>query len=261
VPHLDAARAHPPTDGPVTAVPVGRAGAGDPDCGVTVPGGGPPPLFAFDDVHLTVDGQEVLRGASGAVPDGGITVVSGPSGSGKSTLLRLCNRLEVPSAGTVRFRGDDVADLEPVSLRRRVGMVFQRPTPFPGTGLANLRVADPAITDTEAADLLDRVGLDGDFLERDASGLSGGEAQRLCLARTMATGCEVLLADECTSALDPDATTVLEELARRLAAEGTPIVWVTHDPAQRERLSDHRLVVEHGRIVVDEPAADGGGGR
>jgi putative ABC transport system ATP-binding protein len=227
--------------------------------------GGAPPLFEFDDVHLSVDGREVLRGATGRVPDGGITAVSGPSGSGKSTLLRLCNRLEVPTAGTVRFRGEDVAALDPVSLRRRVGMVFQRPTPFPGTGLDNLRTADPGITPAAAATLLERVGLGGDHLERDATHISGGEAQRLCLARTLATGCEVLLADECTSALDPHATALLEDLARRLAADGTPIVWVTHDVGQRERLADHRFVVEDGRIVVDEPARPGrpgrGGGR
>jgi putative ABC transport system ATP-binding protein len=92
------------------------------------------------------------------------------------------------------------------------------------------------------------VGLDPELLGRDAKVLSGGEAQRLCLARTLTTGCEVLLADEPTSALDHEATAVLEELARELADGGMPVLWVTHDRAQADRLADHRLTVEEGRV-------------
>lgn len=208
-----------------------------------------PPLFRFDEVRLAVGGNVVLDGVTCDLPEGGITVVSGPSGSGKSTMLRMCNRLEVPTGGTVRLRGDDLSGLDPVALRRRVGMVFQRPTPFPGTGWDNLRCAAPLEREA-AATLLARAGLDDSFLDRPATELSGGEAQRLCLARTLATGCEVLLADECTSALDPAATEVLEALARDLADAGTSVVWVTHDTAQQDRLADHRVVVEGGRVVV-----------
>lgn len=208
------------------------------------------PLFGFDDVRLEVDGTVVLGGVTVDVPEGGVTVVSGPSGSGKSTLLRCCNRLEAPDSGVVRFRGDDLSTLDPVALRRRVGMVFQRPTPFPGTGLDNLRVGAPGLDRGRAVDLLARVALEEEFLDRDTAGLSGGEAQRLCLARTLATGCEVLLADECTASLDPVATGVLERLARELAASGTSVVWVTHDEAQRDRIADHRIVVEAGRVVA-----------
>ncbi|MFZ4518703.1 MAG: ABC transporter ATP-binding protein [Microthrixaceae bacterium] len=203
--------------------------------------------FRFDEVSLRLDGRPVLDRVSCVIPEGGITVVAGPSGSGKSTLLRLCNRLEVPTSGRVRYRGADLAGLDPVAHRRAVGMVFQRPTPFPGTGADNLAAAgvdDPA----EAATLLARAGLDDSFLDRTTDHLSGGEAQRLCLARTLATGCSVLLADECTSALDPDATRVLEELARDLADAGTTVVWVTHDRAQADRLADRRLLMEAGRV-------------
>jgi putative ABC transport system ATP-binding protein len=209
--------------------------------------------FSFDRVGVDGDGDgaPILDDVTCTVPLGGITVISGPSGSGKSTLLRLCNRLEVPSRGVVRFLGDDVAGLDPVAHRRRVGMVFQRPTPFPGTGFDNLQVAAELDRDA-AARLLARVGLDVDFLDRDALTLSGGEAQRLCLARTLATGCDVLLADECTSALDPEATAVLEGLARDLAASGTTVLWVTHDRAQEGRLADHRLVLDRGGVVVEE---------
>jgi putative ABC transport system ATP-binding protein len=173
----------------------------------------------------------------------------GPSGSGKSTLLRLCNRLEVPEGGVVRFRGDDVASLDPLHLRRRVGMVFQRPTPFTGTVRENLQVAEPALGDAAAVPALERVGLGGAFVDRDARQLSGGEAQRVCLARTLVTNPEVVLMDEVTSSVDPSATRALEGLASGLAATGTPVLWVTHDLAQMQRLADHVLVVIEGKIV------------
>ena len=178
----------------------------------------------------------------------------GPSGSGKSTLLRLCNRLEVPEAGVVRFRGDDLASLDPLHLRRRVGMVFQRPTPFAGTVRENLEVAEPALGDA-AVPALERVGLSGAFVERDARQLSGGEAQRVCLARTLVTNPEVVLMDEVTSSVDPSATRALEELGAGLAAVGVPVLWVTHDLAQMHRLADHVLVVIEGRVVHAGEAA------
>ncbi|HZP29755.1 MAG TPA: ATP-binding cassette domain-containing protein, partial [Acidimicrobiia bacterium] len=106
-----------------------------------------------------------LRGADGSVPGGRVVVLVGPSGAGKSTLLRLCNRLDVPSSGCVRYRGDDIATLDPLFLRRRVGMVFQRPTPFPGTVDENLRIAEPTLPADEAVAALERVGLDDGFLD------------------------------------------------------------------------------------------------
>ena len=173
----------------------------------------------------------------------------GPSGSGKSTLLRLCNRLEVSAAGIVRFRGDDLAGLDPLHLRRRVGMVFQRPTPFGGTVRENLQVAEPALDHAAAVVALERVGLDGGFVDRDARELSGGEAQRVCLARTLVTNPEVVLMDEVTSSVDPSATRALEDLASGLATDGVPVLWVTHDLTQMRRLADHVLVVIAGEIV------------
>ena len=131
-------------------------------------------------MRVDLGGRVVLDVPSLAVADGGVTVVAGPSGAGKSTLLRLCNRLEVPTAGTVRFRGADVADLDPLAHRRRVGMVFQRPATFPGTVRDNLRVACGALDANEPffAEALEHAGLGVGFLDRRADDLSGGEAQR-----------------------------------------------------------------------------------
>lgn len=164
-------------------------------------------------------------------------------------MLRCCNRLEVPTGGKVLFRGDDVAGLDPLLLRRRVGMVFQRPTPFPSTVRDNFRVAEPAITDAAAVAVLEQVGLDAGFLDRLATELSGGEAQRVCLARTLVTEPEVVLMDEVTSSVDPVQRFGLEELARSLASRGVVILWVTHDLTQMRRVADHVLVVMEGRIA------------
>jgi putative ABC transport system ATP-binding protein len=210
------------------------------------------PLFELDGVSLEIDGRPILRDISLAVAAEGITVLLGPSGAGKTMILRLLNRLEVPTAGLVRFRGAPVASIDPLTLRRRVGMVFQRPAPFPGTVRDNLRVADPGATDDALLVALGGAGLPPAFLDRSADDLSGGESQRMCLARTLVTRPEVLLMDEPTSALDPDARHRLERTARDLAAQGRPVVWVTHDLDQAARLADDVLVVIDGRVASAE---------
>lgn len=207
-------------------------------------------LFRFEHVGLESDGRLRLVDADVAIPDGAVTVIVGASGSGKSSLLRLCNRLEVPTSGVVRFRGDDLAGVDVRAHRRRVGMLFQRPTPFAGTVRDNLRVARADLGDSDAGTLLERVGLDPAFLDRPADRLSGGESQRMCLARTLATIPEVLLADEATSSLDPEATRRLEVLALALRDVGIPVVWVTQEPEQIDRIADHALRVTAGHVEV-----------
>lgn len=211
-----------------------------------------PVLYEFDQVVVTAeDGARILDGLSAVVGDRGVTAILGPSGSGKSTLLRLCNRLEVASGGRVLLRGTDVLALDPLVLRRRVGMVFQRPSLFPGTVRDNLCVALPAGDESAFGAALERAGLPPSFLDRRGDDLSGGEAQRACLARTLVTGPEVLLMDEPTSSLDPTATRALERLAGDVAADGVPVLWVTHDLDQADRIADHRLVVVAGRVVSE----------
>jgi putative ABC transport system ATP-binding protein len=207
------------------------------------------PLFSFRGVGLVTDGRDRLVDVDLDLPDQAITVIDGASGSGKSTLLRLCNRLEVPTRGTVRFRGQDLDDVDVHVHRRRAGMLFQRPVPFAGTVLQNLRVADPELTEDGGAELLARVGLETDLLHRPADRLSGGESQRMCLARTLATDPEVLLADEATSSLDPDATARLERLAVGLRDAGIPVLWVTQEPEQIDRIADHAVRVTRGRVA------------
>ncbi|ATO65046.3 phosphate ABC transporter ATP-binding protein [Mycobacterium avium subsp. hominissuis] len=207
------------------------------------------PVFEFVDVVVERRGLRALDGLTAAIPGRGVTAVFGPSGSGKSTLLRLCNRLELPTSGRVSFYGSDIAGLDPLWLRRRVGMCFQRPTPFPGTVADNLRVADPDADEARMRETLDRVALTGAWLDRDVLALSGGEAQRVCLARTLMARPQVLLLDEPTSAVDAEAAEVIERAVRELAADGTPALWVTHDAAQVTRAADRVLRLERGRSL------------
>ena len=226
---------------------------------MTVTGDSPPgpvALFEFTDIMVAGTDRPRLQIDHLVIPAGGITVLSGPSGAGKSTLLRLCNRLDVPDAGVVQYRGDDLDGLDPRALRREVAMVFQRPTLFAGTVADNLRVAAPAADRAAMEGVLALADLDPSFLERTGDDLSGGEAQRACLARALLAEPTVVLLDEPTSALDRAAVEHLERTVRALVDAGRSALWVSHDPAQIERLADHTVCLAEGRVIKVQP---GGG--
>ncbi len=209
-----------------------------------------PPLLRFETVSVvTGSGAALLADVDADVVSGAITVVVGPSGAGKSTLLRLGNRLDIPTSGRVLFEGADIADTDPRQLRRSVGMVFQRPVLFAGSVADNLRVADPGASPERMGVVLEQVGLEGSMLERTGDDLSGGEAQRVCIARTLLTEPKVLLMDEPTSSLDPTNRHAIEALARQFADRGLGVMWVSHDHEQVARLADHLIVLRDGRRV------------
>jgi putative ABC transport system ATP-binding protein len=197
---------------------------------------------------LTRDGRPVLSGVSLAIPSGSTAVV-GPSGAGKSTLLRLLNRLADPDEGVVRFHDTDVRELDPLELRRRVGLVPQLPAPVPGTVADNVSFG-PRLhgeqVDPERP--LELAGLDASFAERDALRLSVGEQQRVMLARALALEPEVLLLDEPTASLDSAATGAVEEALQGL--HGVSLVLVTHDRGQAERLAERTMKLEAGRVTT-----------
>ncbi len=206
---------------------------------------------ALRDVHLDIYEQEV-------------TAIIGPSGCGKSTFLRCLNRMNdlVDSAsvdGQLRFRGTDMYGdrVDPVALRRQIGMVFQQPNPFPKSIYDNvaygLRVQNEPVTDEIVEDALRRAALweeVNDQLHTSALELSGGQQQRLCIARAVAVDPDVLLMDEPASALDPIATSKIEDLIEELASEYT-VVIVTHNMQQAARISDRTAVFLTGGELVE----------
>jgi putative ABC transport system ATP-binding protein len=195
-----------------------------------------------------VAGDPILRSIDLVIPANGVTVLAGPSGAGKSTLLRLLNRLDDPVAGEVRWRGRALTEWPPTDLRRQVAMVFQRPPLFAGTVLDNLRVARADVDAERAGHVLEHVALDPGLLGQDAESLSGGEAQRMCVARALLTEPAVLLADEPTAALDRAARATVEDLGRMLADSGVAVIWVSHDTDQLRRLADHVIVLADGAV-------------
>ncbi len=211
------------------------------------------PVFEVSDLSVYYGGFQAVRDVGLTVRSGEITAFIGPSGCGKSTVLRCFNRMNdlIDSArvtGSVNFRGVDLYDpaVNPVEVRRRVGMVFQKPNPFPKSIYAN--VADgPKVGGAKKADLeeivqtsLTKAALWDEVKDRlgdSAMGLSGGQQQRLCIARAIASQPEVVLMDEPCSALDPIATARIEELMRELQHEYTSLI-VTHNMQQAARVSD-----------------------
>ena len=206
--------------------------------------------FSLRGVCVRRGGRTVLDAVDADIPSDGITVLWGPSGAGKTTLLRLLDRLDVPDSGAVSYGGTPLDDLDVLDLRRRVGMVFQRATPFAGTVRDNLAVAAPEAGDEAVRRVLERVSLDAALLDRDADTLSGGELQRMCLARTLITEPEAVLLDEPTSALDEEPRRAFERSVLELARDGLTVVWVGHDEAQVQRVADRVLRVEDGRVLA-----------
>jgi len=210
-------------------------------------------VLRADNLGRSVRDKVLVADVSFEVHKGETLVIVGPSGSGKSSLLRLLNRLDEPTTGTVCLDNVDYRQIAPRELRRRVGMVTQRPFLFPGTVADNLRFGPrqrgQELTETRIEGLLASVGLAG-YGSRGVANLSGGEAQRVSFARTLANSPEILLLDEPTSALDDDSKHGVEVLVAEIGREhGIPCVLVTHDVAQAARLGQRVLMLEAGRIV------------
>ena len=226
------------------------------------------PKVEVQDLNAWFRGVHALRGVTLTVPANTVLAIIGPSGCGKSTFVRCINRMHelVPGAhqsGHILVDGQDLhaRGVDPVDLRRRVGMVFQRANPFPTMSIldnvvAGLKLngirgnhAEIAEKSLHQAALWDEVK---DRLQTSALSLSGGQQQRLCIARALAIGPEVLLMDEPASALDPIATAKIEELIRELREQLT-IVIVTHNMQQAARVSDATAFFYMGKLVEHGP--------
>ncbi len=214
-------------------------------------------ILETDHLSRVISGKRLVDDVSIRVHRGDIVAIVGPSGAGKSSFLRLLNRLDEPTQGTVYLEGVDYRSLPPQELRRRVSMVMQLPYLFPGSVADNARFGPrqrgEELPEVTIERLLERVGLAG-YANRDVSNLSGGEAQRVSLARTLANSPEVMLLDEPTSALDESTQLDVEDLILSLIREqGLTSLLVTHDTQQAKRMATHVLVLEAGRLVQFGP--------
>jgi phosphate transport system ATP-binding protein len=223
------------------------------------------PIVRVEKLHLYYGKAEALKDITMNFPRHEVTALIGPSGCGKSTLLRCLNRMndlidDVRTTGRIEFDGQDINDkaVDVIELRRRVGMVFQKPTPFPksiyenvayGLRIAGIRqrnILDKVVEKSlQRAALWDEVK---DRLHESALGLSGGQHQRLCIARAIAVNPEIILMDEPCSALDPRSTTRIEDLIGQLRGEYT-IIIVTHNMQQAARVSDWAAFIYEGVLI------------
>ena len=204
------------------------------------------------DLSLNRSGQTVLDGVCFTVEQGETLVIIGPSGSGKSSLLRCLNRLDEPANGRILLNGDNIAELSVIELRRRVGMIFQKTYPFEGTVGENInygpKLRDEPSSRERIIELMALAALESDLIDKDARQLSGGQEQRLALARALANQPEILLLDEPTSALDPIATRKIEDTLLNLKTRLT-LIWVSHSIEQARRVADRVLLLDAGRVV------------
>ena len=222
-------------------------------------------VFEIKDLCLYYSGVQALKAVSMDIPQNKITALIGPSGCGKSTFLKTLNRMNdlipgVTVSGNVAYHGQDIfsKDVDVTSLRREIGMVFQKPNPFPMSIYDNIAYGPRTHgvrNKVKLDDLVERSLRDAaiwdevkDRLKKPALGLSGGQQQRLCIARALAVEPQVLLMDEPTSALDPISTAKIEELAMELKTKYT-IVIVTHNMQQALRISDKTAFFLLGEVI------------
>ena len=220
-------------------------------------------ILSVQDLCLWYGSHQALKDINIEIPEKSITALIGPSGCGKSTFLKTLDRMndlisDVKITGSIKYKGEDIFEpsVDVSELRRQVGMVFQKPNPFPMSIYDNIAYG-PRTHGVKSRAKLDEIveqSLRGaaiwdevkDRLKKNALGLSGGQQQRLCIARALAVEPEVLLMDEPTSALDPISTSKIEELAMELK---DTIVIVTHNMQQAVRISDHTAFFLLGELV------------
>jgi tungstate transport system ATP-binding protein len=207
-------------------------------------------------LQLEVGNRRLIDGIDLKIEDPGITVIMGPNGAGKSVLLRLMHGLIVPSGGLIFWGGTPTNQ----AIRRRQAMVFQKPVLLRRTAAANityalrLRGVDRSARGERALKALALAGLEGHAFT-PARVLSGGEQQRLCLARALSLDPDVLLLDEPTASLDPASTLVIEQLLIGAKHRGIKVIVVTHDVGQARRLAQDVVFLNHGRLIEHRPAS------
>lgn len=199
----------------------------------------------------------ILHSITGSFRENKITTFIGPSGAGKTTCLKHINGLLSPNEGNIYYRGKNIENLNVISLRKKIGMAFQSAPMIQGTVYDNLNlplsIFNEKLSKARAVSLLEMVELDARFLSRKVNHLSGGEKNRVALARTFVSEPKVLLLDEITSSLDYTLVRDIERLVRKLQQQqALTVIWITHDLAQAERVSDDIWFLNDGELLLHD---------
>lgn len=212
------------------------------------------PALHFHDVNYSIGDVHILKNITGSFPEGKITTLVGPSGAGKTTLLKLCNGLISSTSGDIFIHDKLISTYEPVELRRHVGIALQSAPMIKGTVYHNLalpmELQGKKLPERDAIKILEDVGLDVQFLHRKTNELSGGQRQKVSIARTLINRSEILLLDEITSALDRTSLHEIEELIVKInRVYGTTIIWITHNLEQALSIGDYTWVLMNGQVI------------
>lgn len=211
-------------------------------------------IITFEHVYYSDGDVPILKDITGSFYEGKITTLVGPSGAGKTTLFRLCNGLITPDSGEILIKGKKISSYDPIDLRRKVGLALQSATMLSGSVWKNLSLPltlrGEKLAEHEAKRLLNLVGLEEKFLNRNVKDLSGGQRQKVSIARTLANQPKVLLLDEITSSLDRVSQQDIEELIVKINKQyGTTIIWITHNLEQAASISDYTWVMMAGELI------------
>ena len=208
----------------------------------------------FKNVSYSIDNIKILKNITGSIPKGKITTLVGPSGSGKTSLFKLCNGLASPTGGDIFINDKAIDSYDPIELRRLVGIALQNAPMIKGSVFENLslpiKLQGEELSEEEAIDFLKRVGLEKQFLHHKSDDLSGGQKQKVSIARTLINRSNILLLDEITSALDKTSVKEIEELILHINNHyDVTIIWITHNLEQAKRIGDYVWVMMNGELI------------
>ncbi|MDR4886081.1 phosphate ABC transporter ATP-binding protein [Fredinandcohnia sp. QZ13] len=212
------------------------------------------PAIHFNGVDFHADNKHILKKITGSFYEGTITTLVGPSGAGKTTLLKLCNGLLSPSNGEIYVKEKNIDTYDPVALRRIVGIALQNAPMINGTVFQNLALPQTLqgekLEEQTAKDLLEDVGLEDEYLHRDVRDLSGGQRQKVSIARTLVNHPKIMLLDEITSALDRVSKTEIEELIVKINQKyKVTMIWITHNLQQAIDIGNYVWVLMEGEVI------------
>lgn len=211
------------------------------------------PAIHFNNVNYSANDHKILKEITGSFPEGSITTLVGPSGAGKTTLLKLCNGLLSADSGDIYIQGDPIDMYSPPDLRRLVGLALQSAPMIPGTVWENLSLPrslkNEKLEQKEAQAALSQVGLPEDLLKRNTKELSGGQRQKVSIARTLINRPKILLLDEITSSLDQTSKQEIEDLIVKINRNGTTVIWITHNLQQATEIGTYTWVLMDGEVI------------